>query len=469
MMDDDLTPLNGPEPQANGADGGGGQEPPRGLAPRQGGEVPRPEYGLRRLGAMLLGVAVWFFTNVTSPIVTVTVGIALVYALANRGTVRVLPFDAKDAALALQLERKLDAVAVGAQSGVDPDECLQQAGASELPSVSLPGTSLSVDALLKVFQWGWLRETEVRATLLGGGTDLDRDAHRMYIQVDGPDLSVHVVETEPKPTPEEAYLAGAEALYEVLKPTVAAYYLFQRVPERSLQIVEAVLHDARSSARERASANHVWGLVLRDRGDYDGALAKLGTAVEETNGLRIAGIYPRRRDRIRLARLHVEMGYVHMLQRSWTRAAEAFSKAATADPTWAVPLTLRADALRELGELDQANLLYEQAITIDPNFADPWRGIALVRRARGAEADAVDALVTGRRASLVRTGQAALSYELGDLLWALGCAGDAVREWNRAVALEPAREETRADWQDVQACMAPRQQEAPEPRPCSLG
>jgi tetratricopeptide (TPR) repeat protein len=160
------------------------------------------------------------------------------------------------------------------------------------------------------------------------------------------------------------------------------------------------------------------------------------------------------------------MGYIHMLQHQWIRAAEAFAGAATADPGWAAPLSLQADAQRELGQSQQALQFYQRAIAIDPYFPDPWRGISLVRRDEGDNLGAVDALVSGSEESPVREDQAGLSYELAARLWTLGCPGDAEQEWDRAVALNAAQEAARLDWREAQVCAATRERETRDHWPC---
>jgi len=419
---------------------------------------------VRRLGAWLG----WIFKNLPSVAIAIAIATAFAYAVYNRGAVHLLPFKPDDAGLALQLGRALDDVAKGAQTGVNLDASLRCAVSGGPPPVTLPGTNVSIEALFGLFQWGALRETEIRAVLSNEKDDRGRDAYRMRLQVDGPTVSVHAIETDVRPTPEQADLDGAALLYEVLEPAAAAYYLFSRDPNRALDVVGRILHGESSHMIDRVSAYHVWGLVLRDEGDYDGAREKLQLALDENENLRVAWLHLRRPERERKARIYVDIGYVDRLDGQWRSAAEAFGKAALADPTWGVPLTLRADMLSTLGAFSDAATVYTEAIRVDPSSPDSWHGLGLVDQARGENAKAVEDFLKARRLGLSRTQQASLSGQLAELLSGLGCSQEAGIEWDRAVHLNAAEGDRRPDWQEARACKVPRQRDEMAPAPPRL-
>jgi len=194
----------------------------------------------------------------------------------------------EDAALALQRGRALDDVAKGAQAGVNLDASLRCAISGGPPSATLPGTNFSIAALFSLFQWGALRATEIYAVLSNEKDARGRDVYRMRLQVDGPNLSMHAIETDAEVTSEQAYLDGAALLYEVLEPAAVGYYLFSRDPNPALDVVGPVLRRESSRMVDRVAAFHVWGLVLRHEGDYDGAREKLQLALDENEHLSAA-------------------------------------------------------------------------------------------------------------------------------------------------------------------------------------
>jgi tetratricopeptide (TPR) repeat protein len=366
-----------------------------------------------------------------SPLLTAAVSIALLYAVSNRSAVHLLSLEGKeDAQLALRLGHELDDVAGGAQTGTNVDMALHRATANAVPGLAIPGTNLTVDVLLRLFQWGPLGETEIRAALVPEGQG-DHRTHRMLIRVEGPDAPARAIETAAEPTEQAALTAGAEALYEVLKPGAAAYYFFSRDPDRSLRLVDSILRDHPDPDDDRASAYHVWGLVLRNRGDYPAALARMQDAIVTAER---ADVFP---DRARLARIRVDQGYVHLLDGNVPAAAHAFSAAAADDPEWALPRHQAADALRTLGRLDEARVLYEQARGLDPDAAEPWLGLGHVRREEADYAGAIDALLAARRLARSPDTRAALSDEVSELFAALCCGARVSRERDRLVCEPP--------------------------------
>jgi tetratricopeptide (TPR) repeat protein len=389
---------------------------------------PPPRHGWRAWPGRV-GAAVWRILTV-SPLLTAAIAIALLYALTNRSAVSLRSLEGKeDERLALRLGHELDDVARGAQTGTNVDMTLRRAAAA-VPGLSVPGTNVTVDVLLKLFQWGPLRETEIRAALVPEGQGSQR-TYRMLLYMEGPNLSARAIETEALPTEQAALTAGAEALYEVLKPSAAAYYFFSRDPDRSLRLVDQILKRQHGPDDDRTSAYHVWGLVLRDRGDYPAALARMRDAVDSAER---ADFFP---DRPRLARIRVDQGYVHLLDGNLQGAARAFSAAAADDPGWALPRLLAADASRTMGRLDQARGLYEQARGTAPDAVEPWVGLGHVSRDQADYAGAIDALLVARRLARAPDTRAALSDEVSELFAALCCDARASREHDRLVCEPP--------------------------------
>jgi tetratricopeptide (TPR) repeat protein len=407
----------------------------------------RPRAHRWRLGSRALQ-GLWQLIT-ASPAVAVAVLILLTYAWVNRGTVHVLSLDGKqDAELPLRLAQKLDEVAAGAQTGTNPDCTLRQARAIAMPGVTIPGTNVPVDVLLGLFQWGPLAETEIRASLAPTGQEGADRRYRMLIRVEGPDVPARTIVTDPAATETEALTAGAEALYEVLKPTAAAYYYFTRDPDRGMWLVDQVLRTSRTDTTARVLAYHVWGLILRNRGDHVGALARIDAAIALEENRRFF------RDRRRLARLRVDAGYIHLDDGDFPPALLAFDGAAADDPEWARPLRLAGDTLRMMGRFHEARRRYRKAMARDRDDAEPWRGMGELRREQGDPSGAVAAMLRARRLERSEDQRAELSLELADLFDAFGCTGSAARERDRAMLVRP--DTPRSHWQARRACLAPQ-------------
>ena len=153
------------------------------------------------------------------------------------------------------------------------------------------------------------------------------------------------------------------------------------------------------------------------------------------------------------ARIRVDTGYTYVFEQRWDDAATAFDLAAAADPSWAVPLSLHADALRELERHDEAARLYDAAISRDHTLAEPWIGLGLLRKKRGEYGDAAAALVQARRLTFSRDQQATIALELGALFADVGCPREAMLARDQAVAFSPVRGAERGDWKEAGACL----------------
>ena len=363
----------------------------------------------RRLGEGVVGFLNWLLTHFSSPIAMSAVIGLLVYAYLNQGAVRILPFEGEPngTALAVRLGQMLDAVDHGARTGLDEGLDGFTLTTTKPPEVTIPGTGISLTPLV-----GWAEiHVQAQSVAANGG-------HRLRLQVKGRGISEQI-ETDEKATPDEAMTEGAERLYALIVPVNGAYYYFSRYPDRALELLPRLLDDAHPSL----AVYRVWGLALRNLGDFDGALDALGKAYERAGS-------PGQR-----AHLLVEMGYVAQAARRWDLAIALFEKASKQDPAWPVPIVRRADTLREMGDFAGALGGYEHGGAIKPSFAEAWVGIGRVHAAQGRGELAIVAYETARRFAFDRRQRASLLRDIGDLLFALGCYDGAAQRYAEAMGV----------------------------------
>src|SRR6185369_11124292 len=100
----------------------------------------------------------------------------------HRGEMQLLPFEGTGdgPALAMQLARALDDVGLGAQSGIDLDVSLRRATEGGPPPVSVPGTGISLPAVIDSMQIGPLAQTRVHGTVVKDG-----ETSQIVLQVTG--------------------------------------------------------------------------------------------------------------------------------------------------------------------------------------------------------------------------------------------------------------------------------------------
>ena len=387
---------------------------------------------------------------------------ALGWAIWHRGMVRLVPFEGPDGVvLALRLGRALDDVKLGATSRLDVTSSAE-VDADVVPGVSVPGLGLSFESLVGLFQFGWLAETVVRGALAEDG----QHNYRIWLQVRGPRVGVRTIGTAPTPDPDAAFLDAAQALYGLLQPIVLGAYLYTRFShdaDRRIAVLHDVLADPASSPEDDAAAYQIWGIILRDQQDFEGAREKLAAAIQRwqslipDDGLRRDEVAPiaTRSGRIRrgLARAYVDRGHTYLFERRWADAILDYRQAAAADAGWALPHKCLGDALRDAGSVKDAIAEYENAAKLSPLALGP---LAEIARTRMEQHDYGEAEAAYRRAThlIVTSDHDAtdVSYGLGDALFALGLRSEAAGQYERAADIEPAGEDRRQDWQLASAC-----------------
>jgi tetratricopeptide (TPR) repeat protein len=239
--------------------------------------------------------------------------------------------------------------------------------------------------------------------------------------VSGPSGS-EAIETDARPTRDEALTESAERLYARLHPVGGAYYYFSRDPARGLESLQRALDAERD--RPSMAVYRAWGLALRNLGDFEGAREMFDAAMS------LAGTGAER------AHLFVEMGYAAGAAGDWEGAVRDFERASGEDAAWPVPLVRQADAFRGRGDDDAALAAYERAIRLRGPSGDAWAGIGRVHAVEGRPELALDAYRAGQRIALDPRSRAALLRDVGDVLFALGCADQAARRYADAIALD---------------------------------
>src|SRR5262245_25802712 len=298
--------MAGSRPRRRAGSSTTGSPPPR----VRSSSVASPTGRVWKLGTELHGFVGSLVRTTTLWMLLLVMAFAVVYAVRHRGRVRTLAFEVVGAsaeqdglALATLLSRTLDDIAVGSTSALDVDCSLQMASDSGPPTVTVPGTGLSLASVVAFIQTGPFAEIEVRPTLLVEGS-----SYRVLLHVQGLASGSRTMETERTSDRQRAVLEAAPALYELLNPTALAAYLHERDPEQGLAVIRQVLaREGELSSSERASAYRVWGALLRSRGDLDGARERFAEAIHMHRGwgvLRALG----KPDRSRAA-LYLDLGH----------------------------------------------------------------------------------------------------------------------------------------------------------------
>lgn len=354
--------------------------------------------------------------------------LALGWAVYHRGDVKMHQFEGGDGAvMSLRLSRALEDVALGATSGLDVDPARFQIGDSAPPAVVIPGTGLSFSTMVSFMQIGGLAPTDIHGTYTAQAGNA-----QFFLQVIGPS-GVRSIVTAPKQNLDDAVDEAAVSLYGVLRPAALAAYLYRRDAQRSLDLVRETLADPDCTPKDRAAAYRIWGLILRDQFDYDGARAKF----EES--LRASSWWDRGSSRSQALTL-VDIGHTYQWERRWHAAATYYKRASDLQPTWAAPLNYLGDASQGTGESAAAIDFYEKAIAADPLYVEPWNGLGDAYASLGRFDDALEAYSQARSRHLKRDHSVAVTYYgMGDVLMQSGCPDAAAAPYEVAASLEVGR------------------------------
>jgi tetratricopeptide (TPR) repeat protein len=411
--------------------------PTAGTRPAPAAEPARRRWGAAADRAMTLGLK-----GIVVAGVTLTLYLAGSYVLANRGALRVVSFQVsptlKDAGfnegmLALQLGQMLNDVQAGARDGLEEDADFYVASDSP-PQITIPGAGLSVPSLVSFLQIGPLAERQVRGTLVESDGEF-----RVLLELRGFRLRTRTIVSQPYPEEEQAMLEAAERLLGLLHPNVRAAYLFRRYPDRAAQAIRDALAEstrrataegttrsrlwARLTGRmwetdraaEEATSYRIWGVLLRDAGDYAGAREKLekARAIWRQD---IVTTPPHRPT----ATAYVELGHTAQLQHQWAEARAAYREAISFDPTWAAPHRYLADVLRadeHQRDLEAAVVEYRTALDLEPLAPEAMSGLGLALEALGDRLAAEKQYTEATRLVAPPASAALLAYgRLADIL-----------------------------------------------------
>lgn len=214
---------------------------------------------------------------------------------------------------------------------------------------------------------------------------------------------------------------SAEHIYHYAQPYILASYLYEVDQERSIEIIRDALR--RPPPEDDAWAYNLWGLILFDRKDYAGAIAKYQKALNtKTNGVG--------------AHVHAynNWGMALKVQGDFATAIAKYRKAVDLDPTHVQAYNGWGRALEKQGDYAGAIDRYRKAIAVDPkddNAYFNWGTALLVQ-------DDYPGAIAKYQQVIDLNPDAVLAYN--NWGWALVEQGDyagAIDKFRAAIAVEP--------------------------------
>jgi len=218
-------------------------------------------------------------------LVGVVLGGMMVWSAATASGLAVDPFSvpsdlaargASGEVTANQFAARLNQMSNNDQFYAQAGEIYRDAGSGEI-NVVIPQTSITVGALNQ-----YLRRTLGNETHLTGQIVHNGKALTLFLKFGASDITV----TEPEGDFDKLVQKGAEAVFAADRPLRYDEYL--RINGRLPEATALIMALSRSGSKEqRAMALSDWGVILSDRGDFSGAIAKYraSAAIDPANPL----------------------------------------------------------------------------------------------------------------------------------------------------------------------------------------
>jgi Tfp pilus assembly protein PilF len=290
-----------------------------------------------------------------------------------------------------RLEDALNDIVTRAHSVRKGPDVARQA---DLPSIVVPSTSLSIEALAAQIR-RFLR-IESRSNVSGEITTVD-DKLWLRLRMNGQDLFVSAKGVGPK-HPGDLFAAAAEQIFEKTDPYILAASLSDTEPDKCLEkakriidlpptdpmaawahtfVVGFLLDKMGLLDHSVAWAHTLVGYVLRDKqhNDNDTAILEYRLAIELDPWQTVH---------------HNNLGVALRDQSKTEEAIAEYKKAIDLDPRFAMAHNNLGVALYNQHNTDEAVVEYRKAIELDPSYANAHRNLSIALRKQGKN-EAADA------------------------------------------------------------------------------
>lgn len=284
----------------------------------------------------------------------------------------------------------------------------------DMSSVTIPKIGLSVESVAasirRMLPDGWVHEVsgEFVATEAGLRLRLRLNGEVVFSQVEtGPEAADLLVQR------------GAVRVIEKTQPYVAASALYVTDPDGALAAATQIISTHPDTDESVRWAHVLRGLIWRDRGKLDDAIAEYQTAIH----LDPKNAFPRNN----LANIWKEQGRLD-------DAIKEYQNAIRLDPKNATPHYNLAVIWKGRGKLDDAINEYQTAIRLDPKDSFPHNNLGNIWAERGKADGAIKEYQT---AIHLDPNNAAPHTGLGAIWTERGKLNDAIAEYQTAIRLDP--------------------------------
>jgi tetratricopeptide (TPR) repeat protein len=320
---------------------------------------------------------------------------------------------------------------------------------ADLPSIVVPSTSLSTDALAAQIR-RFLR-IENRSNVSGEITRVDKKLW-LRLRMNGRDLYTSPVGVDPK-IPDDLFGGAAQKIFEETDPYILGTALIDSDPNKGLEIARRIISGRPESDSEVPWAHTLMGRILYAQGKADEATIEFRKATEldpltamHHNNLGITLIDQGKIEEAvtelltavkldsRLALPHYNLGNILSDQHKTDEAIAEYKKAIELDPRYAYPHNGLGIILSDQHKTDEAIAEYKKAIELDPRFASPHNGLGIIL---SDQHKTDEAIAEYKKAIELDPRYAYLHNRLGNILSDQHKTDEAIAEYKKAIELDP--------------------------------
>jgi tetratricopeptide (TPR) repeat protein len=289
------------------------------------------------------------------------------------------------------------------------------AGQADLPSIVVPSTSLSTEAVAA--QMRRFFHYDGRWNVSGEITRVDKKLW-LRLRMNGHDIDASAA-GEDRETPDDVFMAAAQKIFEESDPYVLAVFLSKSAPGRSLEIAKQIVSNRPESDPLVPWAHILAGNILLEQQQIETAVAEYKKAIE---------LDPRS------APAHTNLGSALNHQGKTDEAIAEYKRAIQLDPFLALAHDGLGSAYINKGMTDEAIAEWRKSVELDPRDARAHVNLCFIFDAKGKAAEAI---VEGQKATELDPYDENAHNDLGLALADDGRISEAVAEYRKAIEIDP--------------------------------
>jgi tetratricopeptide (TPR) repeat protein len=299
-----------------------------------------------------------------------------------------------------------------------PDVAMQ----ADLPGIVVPSTGVSIEVLASYIRSFFRNES--RWNVSGEITIVEKKLW-LHLRMNGRDLYATAAGGDPE-HPDALFGQAAQKVLEKTNPYILAASLSKIDPIRSLEIAKRLISDRPVRDPSVSLAHNLIGLILRDQGKIDGAIAEYRKATELDPDFGLA---------------HRNLGLALGNQKKYGEAIAECQKAIKLDPHPEGAHAAMCNLLSDMHTFDAANIEcdtaineYRKIIKLDPYEGTPQVKLGLLLRRLGRTDEAIEEF---RWALELNPRDALTHIDLGLDLLKQKKTDEAIIEFQKAIEIDP--------------------------------